>query len=348
MSEFEGAASAFVVTTPAGLEGRARAELRRLLGDVRAPSLLLKGNLLLLTDRPEAEVIEILRGAETICVGRVAPVQARVHIDRRLESLEAVVTAVARLGGLSPGEKFVVRCERRGQHDFTGREAEKRIALALEKATGAVGEYLGEVPKRVSVEIFQDLALVGVAPPDQVLHKEIRESRKYAPGARPLNRAQHKLREAIATFEIALPPEGRALDVGAAPGGWSAVLADHMAEVVAVDPAHLDPTVTGRPNVTHLRMRAEGLAGRTDWREHFDVITCDANLSPAEAARLLVALAPLVKPGAPALLTIKYVTSARRRHEQEAQEILAAAYEDIRIRRLPHNALETTAAMRRK
>jgi len=59
-------------------------------------------------------------------------------------------------------------------------------------------------------------------------------------------------------------------------------------------------------------------------------------------------LAGLLRPGAQAVMTVKYVTRQRRRHEREAREILSGEYQDIRFRRLPHNALETTIAMRRK
>ncbi|NIM07220.1 MAG: hypothetical protein GTO55_11255 [Armatimonadetes bacterium] len=47
-------------------------------------------------------------------------------------------------------------------------------------------------------------------------------------------------------------------------------------------------------------------------------------------------------------MTIKYMTRQRRRQEKEVLAILSTAYEDIRLKHLPHNRLETTAAMRRR
>ena len=109
-----------------------------------------------------------------------------------------------------------------------------------------------------------------------------------------------------------------------------------------------DQRVASLPNVCHLQCRAEELAGRDDLRDHFDLLTCDMNLDPRESAGVLCGLAGLLKPGAPAIMTVKYVTRQRRRHDREARELLAQQYGDIRMRRLPHNARETTAAMRRK
>jgi len=65
-------------------------------------------------------------------------------------------------------------------------------------------------------------------------------------------------------------------------------------------------------------------------------------------SKLLCQLAPLLKPGALTIMTVKYVTKERRKHEREARAILSSEYEAIRLRRLPHNAWETTAVMRRR
>ena len=71
-------------------------------------------------------------------------------------------------------------------------------------------------------------------------------------------------------------------------------------------------------------------------------------MDPVDSARIMCRLAGLLREGAPAIMTVKYVTRERRRHEREAREALAEQYEDMRIRRLPHNAYETTIAMRRR
>jgi len=100
--------------------------------------------------------------------------------------------------------------------------------------------------------------------------------------------------------------------------------------------------------VRHMRCRAEALADHPDIAGPFDLMTCDMNLDPVDSAGIMCRLAGLLREGAPAIMTVKYVTRERRRHEREAREALAEQYEDMRIRRLPHNAYETTIAMRRR
>jgi tRNA acetyltransferase TAN1 len=280
-------------------------------------------------------------------VASVVAVQRRVPISAEAQSLPAVAEAAASVGRIRPGQTFLVRCRRRGTHHWHSRDLERAVAIKLADLSGGVGEYETETDWRVSVEVYQDVAYVGVNSPSDLLEKPLRKERKYPPGERPLNRAQSKLREAFSAFGIEPPAGGRALDLGSAPGGWAAVLAETAREVIAVDPGDLDPRVRVLPNLRHLRLRAEALSSLQPGLGRFDIITSDMNLDPAESARIMCRLAPLLEPGAPAIMTVKYTTRRRRRHEREARSALSTEYEDIRMQHLPHNALETTAAMRR-
>ncbi len=346
-SFYQGARSAFLVTTSAGFDAQARLELRRLLPGSRATSLFLKGNILVYTDFEEAEALARVAEAETRLVSHVFAVQAQVPISTDRSGFDAVAETAAKIDRIRPGETFVVRAHRRGQHEWQGRDLERHVAARLEGLTGGVGEILPPTDWQVTIQVYQGVGYIGVTHPAELLVKKLQVTRKYAPGERPLNRAQWKLREALEEFAIELPREAWALDLGSAPGGWALVLAERAAQVVAVDPAELDPSVTALPNVQHLKLRAEELLDRPEYRERFDLLSCDMNIGPAEAAGILVRMAPALKPGAPAIMTIKYMTHRRSEHEREAKEVLGEAYEEIRVKRLPHNARETTAVMRR-
>jgi tRNA(Ser,Leu) C12 N-acetylase TAN1 len=310
--------------------------------------LPLKGNILLLTDASECDTLAGIAAADTWCVARLVAVQRRVAVTPDSGCFPAMAAAAASVGRIGRGDTFLVRCNRRGNHEWSSRQLEKAVAHCLEEATGATGDYDAPVTWRVTADVYQDVAYVGVNRPEDLIRKRLRKQRKYAPGQRPLNRAQFKLREALDVFAIELPQGAAVVDLGSAPGGWAAVLADLADEVVAVDPADLDSRVAALPNVRHLQCRAEELVDRDELRGSFDLMTCDMNLDPKQSAGILCQLAAILKPGSPAVMTVKYVTRQRRRHDREAQAVLSQQYEDIRMRRLPHNALETTAAMRRR
>jgi len=102
------------------------------------------------------------------------------------------------------------------------------------------------------------------------------------------SRSAQKLAEAFVVFlgerENELPRPGqRAVDLGAAPGGWTWVLASRGLKVVAVDNGPLKGAVAHDPLVRHVR--ADGLSWRpprpVDW------LVCDIVERPARIAEVV-------------------------------------------------------------
>lgn len=82
----------------------------------------------------------------------------------------------------------------------------------------------------------------------------------------PPSRAYLKLWEALTRLGRYPGPGETCLDLGAAPGGWTWVLAKLGAQVVAVDKAPLDAAVAAMPGVTMRAESAFGLEPRTEPR----------------------------------------------------------------------------------
>jgi 23S rRNA (cytidine2498-2'-O)-methyltransferase len=102
-------------------------------------------------------------------------------------------------------------------------------------------------------------------------------------GAFP-SRAARKLEEALAWLGLEPGPGEVCVDLGAAPGGWTYVLAERRARVIAVDPAKLRPEILAKKGVSHVRESAFTFAppdDRVDW------LFCDMAWRPLEAAALL-------------------------------------------------------------
>ncbi len=85
----------------------------------------------------------------------------------------------------------------------------------------------------------------------------------------PPNRAYLKLWEAFTYLRRFPKPGELCLDLGASPGGWSWVLAECGAKVIAVDKAPLAPHIAAHPNITFQEGSAFALApadfGPVDW-----------------------------------------------------------------------------------
>jgi tRNA acetyltransferase TAN1 len=294
------------------------------------------------SEHPREEVLRTLEAAETKLIGQVIPLDLRADVTKHRESLGALLEGALALPPLDPRFSFRVTCNRRGNHEWGSREVEYQIGDRLADEWGVVAD-LDEPEQFVNIEVFQDLAFLGTCGADDRLHKGISQMRKHAPGQRPLNRAEKKLREAFAKFQVRLPEGARALDLGSAPGGWARVLAEVCAEVVAVDPAELDERVLALPNVTHVRQRAEQYLPQA--HGDFDLLTCDMNAGSDVAAALLCQAARLLRDGGEAILTVKFHSPHRREHVRRAVEVLQACYIGFETRHLPHNGKETTLHM---
>jgi len=340
------AETTFIVTCASAREGDARRELKRILGAIDARPLFMKGNLLVrVPDMSPAEVLAAVSDAETETIARVLPLTVRADIGSEAAHLQTLGPAAAAAYPFAEGQTFKVECKRRGHHAFGSDDVRRAVGMHLEAATPA-GFSFNAPDVLVFVEIYQDIAFVGCQRTEDVLVKTITKMRKYAPGKRPLNRAEAKLREALKAFDIALEPGSRALDLGAAPGGWTKVLAEAGAEVLAVDPAELDPVVTALPNVTHFQGYSQDVLELPDVGP-FAIITNDMNRDAAESAGVIVPLLPLLEPEGVVIMTVKFMTGNRRSHIAAAGEVLGPSFGEVVERHLPHNARETTICCRR-
>ena len=156
------------------------------------------------------------------------------------------------------------------------------------------------------------------------------------------SRAWFKMDELLRTRAFSLHAGGICVDVGAAPGGWSARLSAELVRleagcaaavghVLAIDPGALtlDPMPT---NVTHLQLTAEramaalqeALAHRIGEQQPraVDWVVCDANCTPALAAQLALPFACPATRGV--VITMKRFAPSHVQHEADVAECTAA------------------------
>jgi 23S rRNA (cytidine2498-2'-O)-methyltransferase len=268
---------------------------------------------------------------------------------RRETDLPIVLERARQVAVLAPGERFCVQCRRVGPgFDYDAKDVEVCVGSNFE-VQGAVPAFSDtavtaeETLKVVSVYLFNDTGYIGFSTVRQNLNEHCDEYRVRSRHARTVSRAEYKLMEALRKFRVAIPA-GRALDLGAAPGGWTRVLADAGMEVVAVDPADLAPQVAALPGVTHVRVRAEDFASDGA----FDLLVNDMNVDPEQSAGAMVTMARHLRPDAAAIMTVKLVIRNAGKLLDNVRPILAPAYEVLKVKCLFHNRREVTVLLRRK
>jgi 23S rRNA (cytidine2498-2'-O)-methyltransferase len=164
--------------------------------------------------------------------------------------------------------------------------------------------------------------------------------RRFAREEGQISRAEFKLLEAIEYFGLELPPRGSALDLGAAPGGWTRVLRNFEQYVTAVDPGDLDPRVARDRGVRHKRMTAEQYLDSDP--DSFDIIVNDMRMDGRDSARLMTSYARLLYPHGWALMTVKLPEVKRETILDHTFAILRNTYTIAGARQLFHNRSEIT------
>lgn len=265
-------------------------------------------------------------------------------------SLEALASALADLQTELRRGPYAVQTRLLAGAPWPGvRAIDINDAVAAALATrGPVPPYDRRNPNEiVSITLTRDRLRAGVSTAAENLSPWPGGARRFAASDASPSRAEHKLEEALELFpellaglEIGPSRQPRALDLGAAPGGWTQVLANLDFEVTAIDPAALSPNVLADPRVRHLRITAEQHLERSN--DRFDLVVNDVRMDARDVARLLVAHRRVLSPGGRILTTLKLPERRALPVLDTALAILGDAYRVVAGRQLFHNRNEVT------
>ena len=147
-----------------------------------------------------------------------------------------------------------------------------------------------------------------------------------------LNHAEYKMQEAVQVLaeHRECVDHSHAIDVGAAPGGWTRFLAvtRNFHLVTAIDPGELFPEVLALENVIHKQMPAQEVGDLP----HSSLLVCDVNRDPRDVAKdMLMPLATKLRPGGGLIMTLKFpkrMPEGGVQHwSNEVENILSGAFE---------------------
>ena len=295
-----------------------------------------------------------------IFVRHLAPVQAVIHLSNTENDIGELALAIANLPTftlLERGQRFAVQTRllqtdieaaRAGsnKHSYSSGHVNQLLAEAIAEETGAV-ESIKKPQVVVSLLCTMEKAYLGISLTTDNLSDWPGGARHFAHLPEQISRAEFKLLEALEVFGVTLPSQGLALDLGAAPGGWTRMLLEAGMQVVAVDPAKLDVRLLMHPRLDQYRGYAEDyLEEALKRRRKFNVITNDMRMDAREAARLLVqASACLLSDGfIISVLKLPHETSEidPLKNLNEALRLLQRHFAIVQARQLFHNRQEVT------
>ena len=341
-----------LVTCDAESDGLALEELRE-SGAASLPGRWLdtgdavQGSILLVdSELPFAELSKTLHGS--IYIRHLAPVELQVGLQGTEGDLDAICALVPELAAkLEPGRSFSVQSRVLGVGKLPYRKVvlNERLSQALEQRAG-VAMDCRHPEQVVSVLCTPDAALLGVSGTTLNRSEWPGGKHRFKKDDEQVSRAEFKLLEALSVFELNLPAKGRALDIGASPGGWTRLLALSGLEVDAVDPGYLDKRLFKNPRIHHMRKRIqEYLPGS----KSFVAVVNDMKMDAQESVEILLGFSDRLERGGFGLMTLKMPrhSSARQALGMVHDDLnrLSQGFEVVGARQLYHNRSEVTVAL---
>ena len=226
--------------------------------------------------------------------------------------------------------------------DLTGEKREKELLhLLLSGGDFDRFETAPESAFALSVTRWKAGFFLGFCRSDRMLTPRAGGIYRYAMTPDTVSRAAFKLTEVFERLSVRLPEGCRALDLGAAPGGWTRFLREKGALVTAVDPASLDPRVEADPGVTHYRGLSQDFLRECGERE-YDLLVNDMRMDALQSARTTLEALPLLRRGGLAVITLKLPEKGSLKKAREATACLAKEVGPVYVRQLYHNRSEIT------
>jgi len=337
--------SVFIATASAAYWRQALPELRGADSKITNLHQMAPGVVRFTSGLDRAEFLARLEAVERIFLRHIQPVDLEIPTSGSETDLHQIADSLGPLlGSIRPGERIAVQVRRLG-----GEFAYERLALkeAIDPRVQAAGAHPVTTGADRILTLAQEegLTCVGMATSTEMGSSWPGGEIRFRREEEQISRAKFKLLEAFATFDLRIPDDGHALDLGAAPGGWTSLLLERGLRVTAVDTGEMAPVLRQNPRLTIRQQNVEQVSFPAD---SFDLITCDMSWNPLHTAELVVKQAQSVRSGAHGVLTIKLMLDNPTRTIRRVRELVEQEYRVLRIRQLFHNRDEVTMHLVRR
>lgn len=334
--------SKWVCTANHGFAPYAQEELRRMFGSLKS-TMMMPGEVFLMTlGSSEAEAKQLITSKPPIFLRHLFPVQWEIAAESVDAALQLTADHVLRREEISQS-RASIQIRKTENSSWTESPAALRDDLQLRLAPLEL-EYTVQAPEWIiSLFAADNVWYAGVSRPEDNLSDWNGGAVRFQREEGQISRAKFKLLEAEKQFGIPFETFRKAVDIGAAPGGWTSFLLERGLQVTAVDPAKMHPSLEGHKNLRVIHKNAADVT----FREHeFDLLVCDMSWSPKLMARMVTGLLHSLETGGTAVVTVKLLTKKPMALVKEIMSVFEASRMQIQgAKQLFHNRDEITLYM---
>lgn len=338
--------SRFIGTANRGYAQHAQEEVRRLLPGAAFRYLVPAEVFVMELTVEKEDAIRVLRAQEPMFLRHMQPIDVELQSQGDASDLESLA---AWSGGLSvgSGERIAVQARKQEGLTLPYAPADIRSVLQadLEERFGIESVVRG-AERVVSVYAAAERLYAGVSRPEDNLSDWAGGAMRFQREDEQVSRAKFKLLEAEQRFGLDFAAYRTAIDIGAAPGGWTSLLLERGLRVTAVDPAAMHSSLLGDKRLTYLRRNAGDVSFAAD---SFDLLVCDMSWSPKQMGKLVSDLLYSLRRGGLAVITVKLMHGKPFQTVRELTSTFAGQrLELVRAKQLFHNRDELTLLLRKE
>ncbi|RED77487.1 SAM-dependent methyltransferase [Cohnella phaseoli] len=338
---------AFVCTSNPSFAPYAMEELRRRFQGAKVSGLAPGETFMFAIEEQEREqTLKELRRKEPVFLRHLFPVEAEGEASGDREATAELMRAfAATLGERLKGAKAAIQVRKEQNSPFPFSSAEGRDTIVP-----VVNGFGAEVVAReadwiISIYASKKKLFMGCSRPRDNLSDWPGGAVRFRKDDSLISRAAFKLLEAEKAFNLPLDRFSNALDLGAAPGGWTSVLLERGLKVTAVDPAEMDESLVMNPHLRHIRRNAAEVSFSPG---SFDLFVCDMSWDPYHTCRIVSELAPSISAGGSGIITLKLMYRKPLQTIDELTEEYGRLFDVRQVKQLFHNREEVTIWVKRK
>lgn len=320
-------------------------ELRRLIDGVSFTQLAAGEVFLMSSPLDRDETLQTILQREPIFLRHIQPVDRTIEIAGNAEDLEKLSAMIRSAAFTFGGKRTAVHIRRTSSTSFIYSASDTKAVMDAVLAEVDAEPVVQQPDVIITIYAAASTLYIGFGSPKDMLSDWPGGAVRFQREEGQVSRAKFKLLEAERAFDLHYEDFRRALDVGAAPGGWTSLLLERGLRVTAVDPADLHPSLIDHPALTYLKRNASEVKLKPG---SFDLFVCDMSWSPMLMSKLVLDLEQTLAEGATAIITIKLM---HRKPMQTIREVIAkleTVFELKKAKQLFHNREEITLYLQKK
>ena len=336
--------SLFAITASESYINQALEEAREVDKELKILQNYGNGILLTATSMAKEDCNNILLNKKPVFIRHVSAFDVVVEINDSMTTQDIAIMIMKYYSNIEKNSKIAVQIRKaRGEYYFNPIDLKGEIDKILVEL-GAEAE-IKEPNYIISILLDETSCYIGMSQSKLNLSTWSGGMVHYKKEDADISRAKYKLMEAISTFELDLSNIHNALDLGAAPGGWTSVLLEKKIAVTAVDTGDMDERLKKYKSYTNIKANASELELP---EQSFDLLTSDISWNAKNTAVLVNKSSKFLKDGGYAIVTVKLMGDKVRRTIREVKEIYQESFDVMAAKQLFHNREEITLFLRKK